>query len=97
MLTVFYREMQVHETWELITVCACQIVLIAFNVVLLALSIGNWKKRAGGGKAPAVQIPSPATATVVTATGVKDKATGKRVISAQAVVAAPVSPKALRA
>jgi hypothetical protein len=51
MLTVFYSSMKQHNhaVWETFTVCACQIVLIGFNLVLLALSIGNWKKRAGGG------------------------------------------------
>lgn len=97
MLIVFYKEMQIHETWELLTVCACQIVLIAFNVVLLALSIGNWKKRAGGSKSGAGTQSFPGAATVGMATGVKKKAAGKRMISAQAVVAAPISPKTERA
>lgn len=49
MLTVFYKTMKQynHATWEILTVCGCQALLIAFNVVLLWLTAGNWKQRAG--------------------------------------------------
>ena len=82
--------MQIHALWELMTVCGCQIVLIAFNVVLLGLSIGNWKKRSGGRKSGSSPAP------VLNANDVKEKAAGKRVISAKAVAAAPLSPQAVR-
>jgi hypothetical protein len=51
MLTVFYASMKQHNhaVWETLTVCGCQTVLIGFNMILLSLSVGNWKKRASGG------------------------------------------------
>ncbi len=50
MLVKFYQEMQVHALWELIAVCGSQIVLIGFNIILLSLSIANWKKRSSTGR-----------------------------------------------
>ena len=50
MLVLFYREMQAYALWELIAVCGSQVALIAFNVVLLMLSITNWKKRPNAGR-----------------------------------------------
>ena len=90
MLTVFYGAMKQHNhaAWEILLVCGCQTVLIGFNCVLLALSIGNWKKRAGKGKgnSPAA---SPGGNKVSDASGndVKSKETGpsQRMIKAKAV------------
>ena len=46
LLPIFYRHMQGFAWWEQAAVCGAQLVLIIFNVVLLALSWINWRKRA---------------------------------------------------
>lgn len=79
MLLRFYQEMQVHAAWELVTVCTCQALLIAFNFLLLGLTIGNWKKRASQGRSP----PSPA-AVGQAAAGAKGTPAARPVIQAQA-------------
>lgn len=74
MLTVFYTAMKQHNhaTWELLTVCGCQTLLIGFNVVLLALSAGNWKKRAGTKSSMKIS-PSPSPPQKAVAVGKEEK------------------------
>jgi hypothetical protein len=50
MLVQFWQQMRRggHAWWEVGAVCGSQAALIAFNVMLLALSAGNWRKRRGG-------------------------------------------------
>ncbi len=85
MLVRMYQQMQPYATWEMLTVCACQTLLIAFNVVLLVLSVSNWKKRAGkggkGGKKGAAVVQE---AVAVPKSGVR-----RQQITAKAVAAAP--------
>lgn len=76
MLIVFYTSMKQHNhsTWELLTVCGCQAGLIGFNVMLLGLSVGNWKKRAsGGGNKSSKLSPSPAASPGDEAVGKREK------------------------
>lgn len=44
MLVNFWEEMQPYAAWERYTVCLCQLILIGFNIILLSLSIANWRK-----------------------------------------------------
>lgn len=48
MLVKFWEEMSPHPTWEKFAVCGSQLVLIAFNFILLSLSLANLKKKRGG-------------------------------------------------
>lgn len=89
MLVYFYQEMQVHALWELVAVCGSQIALIGFNIILLSLSIANWRKRSGTAWSP--QSPSAAPVgerSEEHSTGTKIKASDassvQRVIKAQA-------------
>lgn len=45
LLVQFYRVMQPFPLWELVVVCGCQTILIAFNLMFLALSIMSELKR----------------------------------------------------
>ena len=76
--------MQIHETWEMLTVCGCQLLLIAFNFVLLSLSVMNWMKRAKGGRPAAATVPDKGdvTATLTTSMDSKGVATRRQVIRA---------------
>lgn len=83
MLLRFYQQMQTHPVWEMLVVCGSQLLLIGFNVVLLALSAGNWRKRSGGkSKRSSGQADSPAAA----GKGGVAKDSPRAIIKAQAAV-----------
>lgn len=85
MLVAFYQEMKAHALWEMAAVCGSQIVLIGFNVVLLTLSIANWRKRAG--KSAAVPVATPAAAPGKAAAKARGTAVQRNVIKAQVATA----------
>jgi hypothetical protein len=47
MLVKFWEEMMPHAPWEKFAVCGSQVILIAFNYILLSLSVANLKKKRG--------------------------------------------------
>ncbi len=80
-----------HAAWEILTVCGSQIILIGFNVVLLALSIGNWKKRAKGSTKEKLTSASPGASPNA---GVEGK--GGKQGAAVAIAGSPVHVMATR-
>ena len=72
MLYRFYTELTVYAAWEKATVCICQAILIGFNLMLLVLTIGNWKK-----KKPSSWATAASTAAAAPVSGEVIKASGK--------------------
>lgn len=67
MLVKFWEEMAPHATWEKFAVCGSQVILIAFNLILLSLSVANLKKKRGekrGGGQAGMAVEGDAVAIV---------------------------------